>query len=113
MGRLFLSTGKSHDALPMLREAIEIERRAWPEGHADIADAETLLGENLMMLGEFEEAEPFLLRSYPVIREQRGARHRQTQRALRRIIELYDAWGKPGQADEYRALAPALDRASA
>jgi len=44
------------------------------------------------------------VKSYSLLKKQFGASHRRTVAALKRIIELYEAWGKPDKAEEYRAL---------
>jgi hypothetical protein len=33
-----------------------------------------------------------------------GEKHAFTQDSLRLLIELYEAWGKPDKAEEYRAM---------
>ncbi len=113
LGRLFLERGQPREALPLLRQAIEQERRTLPEDHVDVAEVQSLLGECLVRLGELEEAEPLLLGSYPLVRDQRGARHRQARRALERIVELYDSWDRPQEAARYRGLLAELELPSA
>jgi hypothetical protein len=49
------------------------------------------------------EAEALLLAAHHALAAQLGPDHRRTQRALGRIVELYNAWGKPAEAAEYRA----------
>ncbi len=63
----------------------------------------SVLGAALTGLGRYDEAEPLLLQSYPDILEDRGPEHRRTREAARRIVALYDAWGKPDLAAEWRA----------
>ena len=96
-------------AEPLLRECRVIRREALPEGHWLHANTESTLGECLTALGRFGEAEPLLLRSYPVIKAKWGASGEHTQRALRRIVDLYAAWGKPDEAATYRPLQQPAD----
>ena len=42
--------------------------------------------------------------SAQVIDASPGAAHSARRRALRRMIDLYEAWGKPDEAGRYRAL---------
>jgi serine/threonine-protein kinase len=92
------------EAEPLAREALEIFR-ATPEESARVAAAESVLGGCLAGLGHFKEAEPLLLGSYAVLaREPEASGARAARKALDRIIELYTAWGRPGQAGAYRAL---------
>jgi hypothetical protein len=54
----------------------------------------------LVELGRYDEAEPLLLESYPNLRPLPDADTRET---LRYLVKLYDAWGKPEKAAEWRA----------
>ncbi len=35
-----------------------------------------------------------------------GDEHARTQKAIKRVADLYDAWGKPDKAAEWRAKLP-------
>ncbi len=70
-----------------------------------VAYAESALGASLTALGRFAEAERLLVSSYPIIRDAQGDESPKTGAALRRLIELYRAWGKPGKRAEHEALA--------
>ncbi|MFQ5413764.1 MAG: tetratricopeptide repeat protein [Phycisphaerae bacterium] len=107
LGTVLIKKGDAAGAVPMLRECLTIRRDVLEAGDWKIASTESALGEALVMLGRFDEAEPLLIESYPIIREARGDRP-PTPDALKRIVRLYDAWGKPDKAAEYRALLEAL-----
>ncbi len=49
-----------------------------------------------------EEAESLLIESYPDIVADRGSDHRRTREAIARIIDLYEAWGRPESAAQWR-----------
>ena len=51
----------------------------------------------------FREAEPLLLRSYSIIRDEWGDANRRSRNASDRIVDLYHAWGRPEKAAEWRA----------
>jgi hypothetical protein len=53
----------------------------------------------------FAEAEPLLDESYAALDARLGRRDPRTVEALRRLASLYEAWGKPAQSAQYRALA--------
>jgi hypothetical protein len=55
-------------------------------------------------LGHYERAEQLLLAAHGVLRSERGEQQTRTQRAVRRLTMLYEAWGKPEKAAEYRAM---------
>lgn len=63
-----------------------------------------MLGDCLVKLGHYEEAEPLLTESYDEMKTQRDIYDRYVLEALQRVIELYDSWDKPDKAAEYRAM---------
>ena len=62
----------------------------------------SLLGDCVAGRGQFAEAEPLLLESYPRIREDRGPTQHRTTQALLRIVDHYDARGMAEEADLWR-----------
>ncbi len=107
LGRLLTVKGDPKDAEPLLREGVDVMRKTLVEGSWETANAESVLGGCLVALHQYDEAEPLLVKSYPIIKARLGERNIQTQRALDRLIDLYQALGKPDKAAEYRALLPA------
>lgn len=97
--------GKS--AEPLAREALEMLRKKLPAGNWKIADAESVLGASLTLQRRFAEAEPLLVSSYPIIKEKRGEREPRARRALARLADLYQAWGKPDKVALYRSTGAA------
>ena len=61
----------------------------------------TEYGEYLVHLGRFEEAEAYLVRAYEEAVKDR-IRGIQIQAHLRRLIRLYENWGRPDAAEPYR-----------
>lgn len=104
LGKLLTDRGDPQAGEPLLREALEIRRRALAAGDWRTAETESLLGGCLVALGRYAEAESLLVNSYPVMKTKRGERYRRTLQALSRVVDLYDAWGKPEKAAPYRAL---------
>ncbi len=101
LGVLLTLTGRPRDAEPLLRQAWEIRRRHYGN-HWLTANAASALGACLTALREYEEAETLLTEGFTVLQSARGEDDRLTRRALRRIIDLYDAWGKRESAAEWR-----------
>ena len=87
----------------MIQEALAIFRVKMP-GQWWIEYAESVRGACLTGLGRYAEAEPLLLGAYPVLQKNPDAAVRRD--ALGRIVELYQAWGKPDKAADFRALSP-------
>ncbi len=104
LGALLCDKGKHEEAEPLLREAIDLRRQGLPKGHWRTAMAENDLGACLTSLARFEEAEPLLINSYLVIDNKYGAGGERIQKALHRIVELYEKWGRPDKAEPYRKL---------
>ncbi len=75
-----------------------------PEGNWKIGYMMTLRGASLSGQEKFEEAEPQLLDGYSQMKNDPEVSDERMQEALQRIIELYEAWGKPDKAAEYRAI---------
>jgi tetratricopeptide (TPR) repeat protein len=94
------------DAEPLLRESLSLGEQkvpdAWRTHHA-----RSLLGGALLGQEKYAAAEPLLLQGYAGLKEQREAtipdefRGCPTQ-ALERMVQLYDAWGKPDEAAKWR-----------
>jgi tetratricopeptide (TPR) repeat protein len=91
-----------------LRESLDIETNVRTAGDWEIAFTESVLGGCLTYQGRFAEAEPLLLRSAPVIQKARGQGDLYVLNAVRRVVELYDAWEKPDEAAKYRGLLSEL-----
>ena len=91
----------------MYRDALTLRRKAFPnepDGHWEVATIKSLLGGCLTAAKRYADAEPLLLESYPVIKGNFGDAHPRTQVALKRLVDLYDAWGKSAKGAQYRAM---------
>jgi anion-transporting ArsA/GET3 family ATPase len=75
-----------------------------PERHRKIVFAKSQLGEVLLALGRPEEAEPLLLDSHKALTAEFKEEDEEIELVVENLIELYEAWGKPEKAAEYRAL---------
>ena len=91
----------------MQRQAIAIYQKSLKPEHWMIHRSRSHLGACLLKLKRYREAEEQLLTAYAGLKTARGEQHEITRRAVSRLIELYEAWGKPGQAAPYRALSKA------
>jgi tetratricopeptide (TPR) repeat protein len=106
LGLNYLQQKEYAKAEVRLRECLQIcEKRladSWHHFHA-----QSLLGGSLLGQHKYAEAEPLLRRGYEGLK----ARERSIQaddrtcltEALERLVQLYDAWGKPEKAKEWRA----------
>ena len=98
-----LSQGKVPEAEARARESVAIFRKKQPDS-SKLADAESVLGSCLMAQRRFQEAEPLLVKSYQaLLRQDEGDGAKQAPLALKRIVDLYNAWGRPEKAASYQA----------
>jgi tRNA A-37 threonylcarbamoyl transferase component Bud32 len=103
LGELLNATGRPAEAEPLLREALEKCRKGLPAGHARIALVEGLLGACLAAQKRYGEAEPLLLVGYRGLQTTPGATAAQRGKARERLVQLYEAWGKPALASRWKA----------
>ncbi|MCU1382754.1 MAG: serine/threonine protein kinase with repeat [Acidobacteria bacterium] len=93
------------DAEPPLREANAGFVKTMPN-HINRFDNESILGQSLMGQRKYAEAEPLLLEGYngliARIKTIPAYNMDTVTDAGDRIVRLYDAWGKPAQAAEWR-----------
>jgi len=90
------------EAEQLIRECLDIRRQLLPD-HWLYHNAMGLLGETLVGRARYEQAETILIESHDRLYEDPSAPPARTADALQRIIELYEAWGRPDQADTWRA----------
>ncbi|HEY3246090.1 MAG TPA: tetratricopeptide repeat protein, partial [Phycisphaerae bacterium] len=106
LGRIGIASGALVDAEGNLREALAIRSAAMP-AHWRTAEAEGLLVECLVRQGRLDDAERRLLQSHKVISEQCVPGGKSVREAVQRLVDLYQAWGKPDKAEDYRSLLSA------
>jgi hypothetical protein len=72
-----------------------------------------VLGACRLALGRFPEAEADLLEAFDAMSARRPPPNRETLKVLNGIIELYDRWGRPDQAERYRRRLPEAQEGAA
>ena len=97
--------GRWEEAEALHVEACAIFERKLPPNHRRLAGARSDYGEHLVAMGRYGEAEPVLLAAYDAQKVTLGEGAGATRRSASRLAGLYDAWGKPAKAREYRVLA--------
>jgi serine/threonine-protein kinase len=101
---LLQAKGDCAAAEPWFKEAIEIFRKSVGADHWMVAEARGNYGVCLMKLKRYHEAEENLVASHAALKTTFGDEHERTQKAIKRLIEFYDAWGRPEKAAQYRAM---------
>lgn len=104
LSKTLIRAGSPARAEPYLREALAWYGNSAAKGHHMHDPTAGDLGECLTLLGRYAEAEPLLAESYDLAKARSSERHPRTLEALRRLVALYDAWGKPDRASHFRAL---------
>ena len=103
LGIARMAAGDLGPAELALREGVHLSRRLHPEGDDAVLTAENALGEALTRLAKFEEAEALLLGTLEL---EAGREADDPYRAytVARLVDLYEAWGKPEKAEALRAI---------
>jgi serine/threonine-protein kinase len=107
LGRSLDRQGDSAGARATLEESLALRQRyvgptSWLAGNS-----EGVLGEHYILVKQYAKAEEVLLHANGVLLGALGANHPRVATNIRRLVTLYDAWGKPAKAAEYRARLPA------
>jgi hypothetical protein len=88
-----------------LREILVIRQKKQPDTWTTFY-TQSQLGASLLGQKRYAEAEPLLLAGYEGMKQREAKIPAQVKvrltEALERLVQLYDAWGKPEQAKEWR-----------
>jgi eukaryotic-like serine/threonine-protein kinase len=101
--------GDATAAEPLAREALAIRRKALPAGDWRTAEAAGTLAGLLAGAGRHAEAEALARESLDLLEAKRGPRSSEAQRALRRLIGIYEATGRSEQAGSLRSRLGSSD----
>jgi serine/threonine protein kinase len=104
LGRAYLASEPAL-AEPVLREALAgWMRRAGDDWHT--YEAASMMGGLMLIQKNYAGAEPYLLRGFEGLKAREAAipdtARQRIAEARTRIVSLYEAWGKPAKADEWR-----------
>ena len=106
---LLLERDEPEEAESMMRDTVEVARRTLGAEHWLVGNFLSKHGRALAVLGRYDGAEAVLLESHAIL-EAAHAGHTvlmnqrdQITRAVDNLVDLYDTWGKPQEAAEWRA----------
>jgi serine/threonine protein kinase/tetratricopeptide (TPR) repeat protein len=106
LGAVLLQAHKPSDAEPVLREALEIWDAKRPGGWSRF-HTQARLGESLLDQKKYADAEPLLISGYEGMKARTATIPAPEKDRLgesgKSILKLYDTWGKPAKAAEWRA----------
>lgn len=100
---VYQSMFRIDDAEPLARRALKASRRAVGD-HVETVRCLSLLGMILGTRRQLQEAEPFVVEALEMARNAPAEARADTQVVIKDLVSLYEDWGKPEQAAEYRAL---------
>ena len=106
LGGVLKRQRKLEEAESAFRKSLQIKLKHFPADHWQVATTQNLLGDCLTDQEAYTAAEPLLIESVGIIEKQFGASHERTRVATTRAVTLYERWGKPAQAAEWRARLP-------
>jgi len=102
LGVSLLDDGRPAEAEAPLRECLSIRQEMFPPDHPNMAMVNGAIGAVLAEKGQYDEAEPLLTGALRVLQNAPGALPMNVNDARRRVVRLYELWGKPEQAAAYR-----------
>jgi serine/threonine protein kinase/tetratricopeptide (TPR) repeat protein len=106
LGWVLLDEKKWPEAEQVFRECLDVRQKYQPNAWATF-DTRSLLGEALLGQGRFAEAEPLIVSGFEGMNRLEATIPKpskaQFANASRRVIRLYEAWGKPDQAKSWKA----------
>lgn len=103
LGLLLIDRGRNDEAGTLFAELVTRVDRAAPPEHWFRWVTRNSLARTLMNLDRPAEAEPLLLESYEALHRTLGDEHMHTRGVLANLVELYEAWDRPQDADRWRA----------
>jgi serine/threonine protein kinase/tetratricopeptide (TPR) repeat protein len=107
LGRTFLEQEQYRDAESLLRGYLAIREQISPQ-HWTTYNARIYLGASLAGQQKYEEAEGLVLSGYQALIAQRdqidSANLRAPEFARDQLVQLYEQWDKPAEAQKWRAI---------
>jgi tetratricopeptide (TPR) repeat protein len=105
VGLMLVKSGQYAEAENVLRESLKIRESRLPDDWATF-NTKALLGASLLGQRNFTEAEPLLLAGYEGMKQREGkipaAGRIRLVEAVQRLVQLYEAWDRPEQAQAWR-----------
>jgi serine/threonine protein kinase/tetratricopeptide (TPR) repeat protein len=102
LAALYLQKGDASRAEALFREELAIQQKTLPPTDFRVATTKSLLGATLTKAKRYVESEALLVEAYAAISKQFGVPHPRTQATIKRLVQLYEGWGKLTKADEFR-----------
>ncbi|NIT51408.1 MAG: tetratricopeptide repeat protein, partial [candidate division Zixibacteria bacterium] len=104
LGSLLHKLKRFSEAEPLLQKAVGIRQRNLPEDHLQLAETRLKLASCLTALGGYAAAETYFKDGYPIVKKHYGTEAPHTLEVEEEIMNFYQAWGKPGEAQKFLAM---------
>jgi tetratricopeptide (TPR) repeat protein len=103
----YAGAGKKADTVALATQQVRAAREQLPADSLELAMALAPPGQSLMEVQEYADAEPLLLASYKGLKQNEAdiapeEKDSLLRDATARLVQLYDAWGKPHEAAKWR-----------
>ncbi len=103
-GSRLLEAAEPAAAEPFLRGSLQLLQEEGQTDSRRAAGLQCRLGRCLTALEHFPEAEALLLDGYRIFEGELGGKSASVQMAANALIELYEKWNRPAEAERYRSL---------
>ena len=110
LGLLEMDRKNYAEAERLIREVYDLRVRTIGPDASDTLVSKAMLARALVGLGRYAEAEPLITEAADGFAELRGPDHPYTIIAVSGCVSLYEKWGKPELAAEWRARLPESER---
>lgn len=107
LGMSLICADNYSEAERVLTRCLESRRRTLPPGHWLIGSATSLLGAAVAGQQRWEEAERLLKEGLATMQASEQTPGGRVAEARARLVELYDAWGRPDQAAQFKSKTAA------
>ncbi|MHC4945243.1 MAG: tetratricopeptide repeat protein [Planctomycetota bacterium] len=101
LAEVLLNQGFHSEVERMLEEAFEIVALYYPEENIHEALFSATYGKLLFQQERYEEAERYLRKAFEIFSDIRGEDSPQAQYVIGLLVDLYEAWGKPEEAEAW------------
>jgi tetratricopeptide (TPR) repeat protein len=102
LAMLLMTEGKHDEAMQLFDELLTSAEAALPSDHYFLGIFRGNAGECLTATGDYVRAEPLLLSAEHILRAALGPDHPRTTKAVERIVDLYNRWGRDAEAETWR-----------
>ncbi len=103
LGWVLSELGRAEEGEPFLRRSLALLEGQLDAGHPLVHIARSSLGRCLAVQGRFAEAELLLVEAFEAVARPELVGPLNARTLRERVVEFYEATGRPGEADRYRS----------